>query len=145
MMRYHYFPRAGRRRKNAILTMKFQFFPSGRQSERNSTSDARRALRAGEASCLPSRSKYLHCLTYGVCLVCRYSVAANRVRGAASATANHGTASAGALSLQILQPETMLVQIKRVAPRLGPAIAKLALPLNCCIKKFTALNCVTIE
>ena len=32
-------------------------------------------------------------------MVCRHSAAANRVRGAASATANHGAASAAALSL----------------------------------------------
>ena len=49
--------------------------------------------------CPQSRSKYLHCLTYGVCLVCRNSAAANRVHCTASTTVNHGATSAGALSL----------------------------------------------
>ena len=88
--------------KNSILTTTFHYFPragSGRQSERDSRRDARRGRRAGEAA--PSLSKYLHCLTYGVCLVCRHSAAANRVHCAASATANHGASSAGALSLAV--------------------------------------------
>ena len=94
----HFFPRAGRRRKNAILSTTFHYFPravSGRQSERDARREVRRARRAGQAA--PSRSKYLQCLTYSVCLVCRHSAAANHVRGAASATANQGVASAGAL------------------------------------------------
>ena len=160
-MRCHYFPRAGRRRKNAILTT-FHYFPravQGRRRERDARRATRRARRAGEAGCPPSRSKYLHCLTYSVCLVFRLSAAANRVRGAASATANHGAVSAGALSpatshrrltvspalahdsrrrfartSMACSAETMLGQIKRVAPCLGPAIEKLAPPLNCCVK-----------
>ena len=52
-MRCHYFPRVGRRRKNAIPTTTFHYFPravSGRQSERDARRDARRACRAGEAA-----------------------------------------------------------------------------------------------
>ena len=59
-MRCDYFPRAGRRRKNAFLTTTFHYFPRavrGRQSDRDARRDARRASRAGEAA--PSRSKYI--------------------------------------------------------------------------------------